>query len=436
MKKIFVILLVIFCASSSLADEKNISSDVNALSLEECLNIALTNHPSLKKSKGAVRASRASLEQVKSSNRVKVNLTARTNLAGDYKTWDSHSASQTLGISATKTLYDTNVNKLNREISLESLSGVLESGRQTQINVAAEAKKAYYDLVLKILNRDVEREKLKNLEEHLITAKGIYEVGNSAFIDVTKAEADATTARVSLLKAENDILTSQESLKVAMGVSDYENFDLILSTNLLLPKPAGEISKILETAMNDRADYRKILHTLKQRKLEIKVAARGNSPTITGAIGTDWGKSEGNSPTTDYTVAVNVSVPVEDGGLTAAKLEAARAQLDQDLADEESLRQTIARDVRSAALTLTNAIERAKSSELSVKYSEENLTLARGRYEVGVGDPLEVSDAVSTLASSRYAFYQALYDAQTARTNLDQAMGHLPEELGVNYGNN
>ncbi len=437
MKKIFIIVLIIFCSSSSFAAEKITSSDISGLSLEECLNIALTNHPSLKKSKGAVRASRAALEQTKSSNRVKVNLTSRTNFAGDYKTWDSRSASQMFGISATKTLYDTGVNRLNREISMESLSGVLESDRQTQINVAAEAKKAYYDLVLKILNRDVEREKLKNLEEHLITAKGLYEVGNSPFINVTKAEADAATARVSLLKAENDILTSQESLKVAMGVSDYEILDLMLSTSLLLPKSAGEISKILETAMNDRADYRKILHTLKQRELEIKAAARGNSPTITGSIGTDWGKSEGSPTTTDYTVGVSVNVPVEDGGLTAAKIEAARAQLDQDLADEESLRQTIAHDLRSAALTLTNAIERAKSSELSVQYAEENLTLARGRYEVGVGDPLEVSDAVSTLASSRYTFYQALYDAQIARTNLDQAMGHLPEELGVNnYGNN
>ena len=428
MKKIFIILLIIFCSSSSFAAEKIISSDISGLSLEECLKIALTNHPSLKKSKGAVRASRAALEQTKSSNRVKVSVTGRTNFIGDYS---SHSTSQAFGISATKTLYDTNVNKLNREISLENLSGVLESERQTQINVAAEAKKAYYDLVLKILNRDVEREKLKNLEEHLITARGLYEVGNSPFINVTKAEADAATARVSLLKAENDILTSQESLKVAMGVGDYENFDLLLSTELLLPKPAGEISKILETAMNDRADYRKILHTLKQRELEIKVAARGNSPTITGSAGTDWSKLEGSSPTTDYTVAVNVNVPVDDGGLTAAKVESARAQLDQDMADEESLRSTIAHDLRSAALNLANAIERAKSSELSVHYAEENLTLARGRYEVGVGDPLEVSDAVSSLASSRYTLYQALYDAQIARTNLDQAMGHLPGELGV-----
>ena len=99
------------------------------------------------------------------------------------------------------------------------------------------------------------------------------------------------------------------------------------------------------------------------------------------------------------------------------------------MADEEALKQNISSKVRSASLSLANAIERVKSSEMTVKYSEENLSLAQGRYEVGVGDALEVSDAVSTLASSRYTLYQALYDAQVARADLDEALGHLPIEL-------
>ena len=421
MKKFIFILLIIFISSSCYAAE-------NGLSLEECLNIALNNHPSLRKSKAVTRAARASLEQVKSSNRVKVNLTSKTGFAGDYKNWDTHYSSQNFGISATKTLYDTGINRLNREIQNENINSAIQSERQTQIDVAANAKKAYYDLVLKILNRDVAREKLNNLEQHLKTAKGIYDVGNSPYIDVTKAEADVASARVTLLKAENDITTSQEALKVAMGVSDYDTFDLLLSTNLFLPEPAEKIEVLLATAMKDRADYQRILHVIKSRELEIKTAARSNSPTITGSIGSDFNKREATNPVRDYNASINVNIPIEDGGETRAKIEAAKAQLEQDLADEEALKQTINHDLRSFALSLTNAIDRVKSSEATVKYSEENLVLAQGRYEVGVGDPLEISDAVSTLASSRYTFYEALYDAQIARTNLDQALGHLPPE--------
>ena len=427
MKKIIFALLIIFCINNSAF--ANESGDITNLSLQDCLNIALNNHPSLKKSKGSVKSARALIEQTKATNRVKVSATARTGLNGDYQYWDDRYHSGTLSITASKIIYDTNVNKLNLEIQNENLAGVLESERQTQLDVAANAKKAYYDLVLKILARDVEREKLKNLEQHLITAKGIYEVGNSSYIDVTKAEADAASSNVSLLKAENDILLSQEALKIAMGITDLEDFDLILSTNLILPEKAGEVQDILKIAMNDRADYKKIQHTLRQRELEIKAAARSNSPTITASVGSDLSKREASNATRDYNAALSMNIPIEDGGLTKAKIESARAQLEQDMADEESLRNTITHDVKSAAFSLSNAIERAKSSEKSVQYAEENLTLAQGRYEVGVGDALEVSDAVKALADSRYTLYQAVYDAQTARADLDLALGHLPVEI-------
>ena len=261
MKKVIIILLTIFYAASSFALE---SVDLEpGLSLEECLTIALTNHPSLRKSKGATRAAVALLEQTKAANRVKVNLTGRTTFAGDYDYWDTHSTTQNIGINVTKTLYDTGVNRLNREIRAENIKSVQESERQAQITVAAEAKRAYYDLVLKILNRDVEQEKLRNLEEHLRTAKGIYDVGNSSYIEVTKAEADLSSARVSLLTAENNILTSQESLKVAMGVTDFDIVNLTLATELFLPSPAGEIEDLLAIAMADRSDYRKMMSTRK-----------------------------------------------------------------------------------------------------------------------------------------------------------------------------
>lgn len=429
MKRITIfLLLIIFYASSCFAAD---SVPVPGLSLEECLTIALTNHPSLRKSEGQIRAAQALLEQTKAANRVKVNLSGRTTFAGDYETWDSRYNSGNLSINISKTLYDTGINRLNREIQGENLKLVLENKRDNLIKVAAGAKRAYYDLVLDILALEIEREKVANFEEHLKRAKGFYDVGNSSLIDVTKAEADLASAQVSMLRARNAILLSQEELKVAMGVVDYDVVNITLSTELFLPKPAEELDELLGIAMSDRSDYRKLAYTRKQHELSLQVAARNNSPTITGSIGTDLSKTEGASASENYSVAVNVNVPVVDGGETKARIEGVRALLDQDDADEESLRQTITRDVRSAALTLTNALERVKSSELNVKYSEDNLTLAQGRYEVGVGNMLEVSDAVSSLANSRYNLYQALYDAQVARTTLDESIGHLPAEINL-----
>ena len=285
-----------------------------------------------------------------------------------------------------------------------------------------------------MLNRDVEQEKVNNLAEHLVNAEALYDVGNVAFIEVTKAQADLATARVSLLKAENDILVSQEALRVAMGTDIAGPFNILLSTELLLPQPAEDMDSLIAEALDNRPDYRKLQHDIKGNELAITNAARANSPTVNASLSSSWSNREGGTHTEDYAAGVSVTVPVVDGGEVKANVASARAQLESVNADAEALRQNITYAVRSAALSLSSATDRVKSSSASVKYAEENLELAKGRYEVGVGEPLELSDAVSTLASARYTYYQALYDAQTARADLDEALGRLPPEL--NAGSN
>ena len=424
MRRLFLFLSILIITLSA---NYLYAQDLEGLSLEECLTLALNNHPSLKRSQSSTRDIAAQLEAIRAANRATLSLTGSARYNGDFDYWEDRYNNETASLTLSKTLYDTGRNRLQQEIRKESLKGAQETERNTQVTVAANAKRAYYDLVLKYLNLNVEREKLNNLEEHLKTAQGFYDVGNSPFIEVTKAQADVATAKVSMLKAENDILVSQEALRVAMGADTEGN--ITVSGQLALPEADNDINALIVTALQDRPDYRKLLHDVRGSEISITNTARAKSPTITGSAGSSINKREHTSATNEYNVGININVPIIDGGAMEASLESARAQLEQVNADLESLRQQMTYSVRSAALSLMNAIDRVRSSEASVKYAEENLELARGRYEVGVGDPLELSDAVSTLATSRYTYYQALYDSLTARTNLDEALGHLPEEV-------
>ena len=399
------------------------------LLLEECLMLSLNNHPSLRKSKASTQDIAAQLEALRAATRVKVSITGSVRYNGDLEYWDERYHNQTLSITASQLLYDNSRNKIQRQIRTESLIGSQETHRNTMITVVAEAKRKYYDLVLKFLDRDLQQEKVSNLEEHLKSAQGLYEVGNSPYIDVTKAQADLSSARVSLLKAENDILLAQEALKVAMGTDIHSPFSIALSAELMLPSLPEDMANLVDKALEDRPDFRKTLHDITAGELTIKDAARANSPTITGQASTSFSNSERSSSTTDYYAGISVNVPIVDGGETKAGVERARAQLEQTNADADSLRQSITYSVMSAALSLMNANDRARSAEETVKYSEENLELSQGRYNVGVGNSIEVSDAVSALAEAKHTYYQALYDAQTARADLDEALGHFPPEI-------
>ena len=428
MRRIFLTLTLILslCPPSFSQD---ISSDISGLTLEECIMLSLTNHPSLRRSKASTQDMAAQLESLRATTRVKVSLTGSLRYNGDIEYFDDRYHNESITLNASKLLYDNSRNKIQRQIRTESLEGSKETHKSTMIAVAAEAKRKYYDLVLKFLDRDLQREKVRSLEEHLRSAQGLYDVGNSPYIDVTKAQADLSSARVSLLKAESDILLAQEALKVAIGTDIHSPFNIALSAELLMPSLPDDMAGLVDKALADRPDFRKALRDIKAGELSVKDAARANSPTITGQAGTSLSNTERSSSTADYYVGVSVNVPVADGGETKAGVDRARAQLEQTQADADSLRQNITYSVMSAALSLMNANDRARAAQETVKYSEENLELAQGRYNVGVGNQIEVSDAVSALAESKHTYYQALYDAQTARANLDEALGHFPPEI-------
>lgn len=431
MRRIFLFLpvLTLILSLCPPSFSQDISRDISGLTLEECIMLSLTNHPSLRRSKASIQDITAQLESLRATTRVKVTLTGSLRYNGNLEYFDDRSHNESITLNASKLLYDNSRSKIQRQIRTESLLGSQETHRNNMIAVAAEAKRKYYDLVLKFLDRDLQREKVRSLEEHLRSAQGLYEVGNSPYIDVTKAQSDLASARVSLLKAENDILLAQEALKVAIGTDIHTPFSIALSAELLMPQLPEDMAGLVDKALDERPDFRKLLHDIKAGELSVKDAARANSPTITGQASTSLSNSERSSSTADYYVGVNVNVPVVDGGETQAGIDQAKAQLEQTHADADSLRQNITYAVMSAALSLMNANDRARAAQETVKYSEENLELSQGRYNVGVGNAIEVSDAVSALAEAKHTYYQAIYDAQTARANLDEALGHFPAEI-------
>ncbi len=428
MRGIFLTLtLILLSFTASYA--QNISPDISGLSLEECLILSLNNHPSLRKTKASAKDIEAQIESLRAAKRVKVTLTGSARYNGDYDYFSDNYHNESITLSATKLIYDNSRNKIQRQIRDENLKASHETHQRTMTTVTAEAKRKYYDLVLKFLDRDLQQERVNNLEEHLTRAQGLYDVGNSPYIDVTKAQSDLSSARVSLLKANNDILLAQEALKVAMGTEIHSTFNITVPKELLLPSLPENFDSLVDVALSDRPDFRKLMHDITAGELTIKDTARANSPTVTGQAGTSLSNRQHGTTDTNYYAGVNVNVPVVDGGETKANITRARIQLEQVYADVDALRQSITYGVMSAALSLINAKDRAKAAEEAVKYSEENLELANGRYSVGVGNSVEVSDAVSALADSKHTYYTAIYDAQTARANLDEALGHFPQEI-------
>lgn len=403
---LLVILAVLTLSGTLFAEEKTIS-------LEECLALAEANHPALEEARAALAGQQAKLGQVRVSNALKGNLSASG--SGN----SGSDGSYTTSFSVSKLLSDSGKNALERKSQGLSVDAASESQRETVLSVRTGVKDAYYGLLLAMRKRDQAESAVKTYQRHLDKARGFYDAGVKARFDVTKAEVDLSNARIDLVSAESSLETTRAALSRAVGVPlDHAR----PVSDFLAPRDIPAENFALEQALENRPDIRSSRLKSRAGKLGISIAAKGNAATVS-VTGSAKLSGTGLPPDDDYSVGITLSVPVFDGGLTDYRIAEARASADGLDASLKKLEQTVRYEVRSALLSVREAEARIPAAGLLVRQAEENLTLAEGRYEMGVGNVLEVADALLAFNSARVSHFQALHDYSTAVSDLEQTLG-------------
>jgi len=122
-------------------------------------------------------------------------------------------------------------------------------------------------------------------------------------------------------------------------------------------------------------------------------------------------------------VAIQVNVPVFNGGLTQGRIEVAASLERQAQLELGNVRGQVEEDVRLALSTLRTTAEQVRAAEQSVTLSLREMEMARDRFRAGVGDGVEVVTAQTALSDARSAAVTALAQHNAARLNLAAALG-------------
>ena len=118
-------------------------------------------------------------------------------------------------------------------------------------------------------------------------------------------------------------------------------------------------------------------------------------------------------------------MPIFDGGRRDARRAEAASQYRQERIRTNDLNEQIELDVRLALDSLRSAEEQVKVAQEGLALSENELAQARRRYEAGVANSVEVTDAQTRLERARDNQIDALFNYNLARIDLGQAMGTI-----------
>jgi outer membrane protein TolC len=400
-----------------------------ALTLDLCIETALKKNPTLLASGYAVHVNQSRVGEARSAYYPQLAASAgysRSNFtsfatptSGGRQALNQYTSS--VGLSQNildfgKTSSQVDISKYNLDASRQDFTAIQDA-------VILSVKQAYYGVLQAWRNRDVAADVIRQFQLHLDQAKGFYDVGMKAKIDVIKAEVDLSNAKLSLINAENAFKIAWVTLKTVMGVPDAPEQTYTIEDKLTFEKYAITLEEAAARAYLHRPDLRSLCAQRQAAETNVGAARSGHYPVLSGNANYTWAGERTSELEEGWSAGVVLTVPLFSGFLTSHQVAEAKANLYVLKANEEALRQQIAFEVRQAYLNLQAAEASIETAELAVAQAKENLDLANGRYAAGVGSPIEVSDAFATYVTAQANHTGALANYKIAQANIEKAMG-------------
>ena len=392
--------------------------------LDECLALALENHPDMASANTKIRRS------VSQTKEAAANLRPTVDVDGSVSTNDGTAKERySSGIGVSHTLSDGG----RRELALKKASVAVTASERdatrTRQVLLYDVKQAFFSLLRYYEDVSVAQETVSLYEAQLAQARAFYDAGRTKRSDVTTAEVNLSQAKQDLTKAKGSLSIGWATLENTVGTKlPRAGKKPDVPTVTIPATPAEEAA--LNEALSLRPDYLAQQARIIAAGMSVSYAAKGMNPTLSLSGGYDF--SDGHSGWSgQWSTALTLSIPVSDGGATAAKTETARADLDLEKQSLESIRQTVLLEVRTALSDLATAEEQVVTAGEGLRQAKENMDLAVGRYGVGVGTSLEVSDAGDKYNKARKSLVQANFDLQIARATLEKVLGRDTKTTGA-----
>jgi len=394
------------------------------LTLEQCVALALENHPALRGATSDVEGARAGVRVARASALPQVGLSGSyTQSKGTLGTSGGGASPEgySAALSVHQLLFDSGrTPALIRGAELEA-GAALATHDQVEQVVVFGARQSYFGVLAaeQVLLARTQGQELAAL--NLKAAQARYQEGIAPKADVTKAEVELATAQLDAIRAQNGVHLAYASLDDALGLPPMTR--LAIAREVQTPKEPPTLERLLAAAYRDRPELERARDSVEAARAAVTVAASATRPALFATLGTDWMSS---SATTDsgWTAGIALGFPLWDGGGTASHIRQTRAGVESARAAYDNVKQQIGLDVQQAYLNVVEADQRVATAEKLVAQAEENYRIAQGRYAGGVGPMLDVVDAETALTGARTSYAQARYDAQVTRAQLDLAVAH------------
>lgn len=402
--------------------------------LDECIDYAIANNITLKKSVLSKQSATEDLKQSKAA--LLPSLSASTTQSIGWRPWINDGTSTvTNGTVATKTSktyyngsYGVNMNWTvwngNQNVNTIKYNKLLEESAELDSATAANAlKEQIAQLYVQILYTyeaiDVNKESLASSKKNEEQGEVMYEVGKLSKADLAQLQAQVAQDEYNIVASQVQLANYKLQLKQLLEIDGTEEFDIVVAEkddDLAL----GEIPSlqaVYNAALTQRPEIASSQLAIQSSDINISIAKAGWYPTlgITASVGSstssmndnDWGQQFKQN--FDAGLGFSLNIPIFDNRSTKTAVRKAKIQYEQAQLDLIDAQKTLWKTIEGYWLDANSYQAMYKSASASVESQQASYDLLSEQFELGLKNIVELMTGKVNLLSAQQERLQSKY---------------------------
>ena len=477
MKKLLKLILVffiflitsasIFAAEPIILENEDMPIKEGAnLTLEDCIDIALKRSPNIKLMRYYWQMAKHNVSIAKAQYAPTISAGA-----GYYQDYNSnkmlpHSSRTFPSVDARLREMIWNFGKTNANIRMEKFYKIAAEHdfNQEIINTIYQVKVKYYAVLAAQAIVEIDKANVQINERNYQRTKAYFDEGIRSKIDLVNAEVYLSDSKITLVKAENDYKNAIIALSNAMYVANAPNFSIqrtetfnfdhnylpvslikitnfkdisdlpedVFNATLTKEEEKAEILKdyvfknkfpmtfeeAVQFAYNNRYDLKSLEAVKEAMKQYLLYTKREYYPELSGSVGYGFMKNK-NYDNNSFDIGVELTSslnPIQ----TKHKIDNAKIQVNMAQNDIDQLKQDMYFDIQKTYVDMISLEKQIPLNAAKVRQTLENLELADGRYEVGLGDFIEVQDAKVNYNIAQNTYVKTIFEYNVSRATIEK----------------
>ena len=304
----------------------------------------------------------------------------------------------------------------------ESVRAYQADAGRTVLDVKINVAEIYITVLRTRRLVDVVDSRVASLDGHARDVGNFFDKGMVPRNDLLAAQVALANARQDALQVHNTLQVANAAYNRALG--RYLDVPVTLAEVQVAEFP-GDLDELTQQALQSRPEIAAISAQARALREQAASLQAKRAPQVGLEGGFLYLENQFIDPNGVGVIGVGVQWTPLDSGRTSHQAAALREKAEASLRLCRDTQSMIALDVRQKWLDLQTALHRVETVRQARLQAEENLRVARDRYQHQVGTNTEVLDAESLRLQAYVNFYSSTYEALLANLRLRRAVGSL-----------